>query len=248
MNCLVNLLPNSDALDLAALGRDGGRKTARPRKLDPAKGEAFIKQNEDFLHGLAGDETVIFAGAAHPAHAARPALCRAAKGQKFVSGQTSGRDRCDIRGAVDPEQGNARMIEAPTVDAWRRIALSTAIAIMDPFKWRTQAFLENARRHHADRATQWLAREGMPDRTAPEQSASNALDARRVAERSSRLTVPIPIARSRGAMHKNVAHNKSLSQIQNAGLNFLRGEVPIRAFPGNVLSRDAPWTGRPGQA
>ncbi len=73
---------------------------------------------------------------AHPAHAARPALCRAAKRQKFVSGKTSGRDRCDIRGAVDPKQGNARMIEAPTVDAWRRIALSTAIAIMDPFKWR----------------------------------------------------------------------------------------------------------------
>jgi hypothetical protein len=79
MNCLVSLLPNSDALDLAALGLEGGRKTARPRELDPAKGETFIKQNEDlFLHGLAGDETVIFAGAAHPAHAARPALCRAA--------------------------------------------------------------------------------------------------------------------------------------------------------------------------
>jgi hypothetical protein len=90
------------------------------------------------------------------------------------------------------------MFEAPTVDAWRRIALSTAIAIMDPFKWRTQAFLVNARRHHADRATDWLAREGMPDRIAREQSASNVLDARRVAERLSRLTVPIPIARSRG--------------------------------------------------
>jgi hypothetical protein len=66
MNCLVSLLPNSDALDLAALGREGGRKTARPRKLDPAKGEAFIKQYEDLLHRLADDETVIFADAAHP--------------------------------------------------------------------------------------------------------------------------------------------------------------------------------------
>jgi hypothetical protein len=43
-----------------------------------------------------------FAFAAHPAHEAFPALCRAAKGQKIVGGQTSGRDRCDIRGAVDP--------------------------------------------------------------------------------------------------------------------------------------------------
>jgi hypothetical protein len=98
------------------------------------------------------------------------------------------------------------MIEAPTVDAWRRIALSTAIAIMDPFKWRTQAFLENARCHHAGIATEWLAREGLPDRTAREQSASNALDARRVAERSSRRTVSLdPIARLSGAMHENVA-------------------------------------------
>jgi hypothetical protein len=101
MNCLVSLLPNSDALDLAALGREGGRKTARPRKLDPAKGEAFIKQYEDLLHGLAGDETVHLRRRRAPPHAALPAMCRAAKGQKFVSGQTSGRDRCDIRGAVD---------------------------------------------------------------------------------------------------------------------------------------------------
>jgi hypothetical protein len=68
-------------------------------------------------------------------------LCRAATGQKIVGGQTSGRDRCDIRGAVDFETGNARMIGVPTVNAWRRIAPSTAIAVMDPFKGRIQAYI-----------------------------------------------------------------------------------------------------------
>ena len=43
--------------------------------------------------------------------------------------------------AVDPRQGNARMIEAPTVDAWRRIAPLTAIAVMGPFKGRIQAYI-----------------------------------------------------------------------------------------------------------
>ena len=62
-------------------------------------------------------------------------MCRAATGQKIVGGQTSGRDRCDILGAVDPEHGNARIIEVPTVDAWRRIAPLTAIAVMDPFRF-----------------------------------------------------------------------------------------------------------------
>jgi hypothetical protein len=72
------------------------------------------------------------------------------------------------------------MIEAPTVDTWRRIALSTPIAIMDPFKWRAQAPLENARRHHAGMATEWLAREDMPDRTTREQTASKALGCRTI--------------------------------------------------------------------
>jgi hypothetical protein len=93
------------------------------------------------------------------------------------------------------------MIEAP-----RRIAFSTAIAIMDPFKRRISGVLVNARCDHAGMATEWLAREGMPDRTARERSASNALGARRVAGRSSRLTVSLdPIARLSGAMHENVA-------------------------------------------
>jgi hypothetical protein len=98
------------------------------------------------------------------------------------------------------------MIEAPTVKALRRIALSTAIALMDPFKRRISGVLVNARCHHAGMATEWLAREGLPDRTARERSASNALDARRVAGRSSRRTVSLdPIARLSGAMHENIA-------------------------------------------
>ena len=72
----------------------------------------------------------------HPAHAPRPALRLGPKGQKIVGGQTSGRDRQDMRGAADPESGNARLIEALMVNAWRRIALLTGIAIRNPLKRR----------------------------------------------------------------------------------------------------------------
>jgi hypothetical protein len=72
----------------------------------------------------------------HPAHAARPALRLGPKGQKIVCGQISGRDRKDMRGAADPESGNARLVEVLMVNAWRRIALLTGIAIRDPVKRR----------------------------------------------------------------------------------------------------------------
>jgi len=64
----------------------------------------------------------------------------------------------------------------------RRIVLSTAIAVMDPFKRRIRAFLENARYHYPGNGEGMAGSARMPDRTPHER-----------AERSSRLTVPISI-------------------------------------------------------
>jgi DDE superfamily endonuclease/Winged helix-turn helix len=175
------------------LGMEYRKPKALPRKLDPAKQEAFIKEYEDLLNSLSDAETVVFADAVHPTHEARPAGCWAPKGQKIGIGQTSGRDRFNIHGAIYLETRNTRMIEVLTVNALSTIALLMAIEIMYPFKRWIHVFLDNARYHHADMEKEWLAREVMPDQTARERSASNALDARRVAERSSRLTVPILI-------------------------------------------------------
>ena len=131
---------------------------ALPRKLDPAKQAAFIKEYEDLLNRLADDQTVMFAGAVHPTHEARPAGCWAPKGQKIVIGQTSGSDRLNIHGAVDLETGNTRMIELLTVNALSTIALLMAIEIMYPFKRWIHVFLDNARYHHAGMVKEWLAR------------------------------------------------------------------------------------------
>ena len=44
-----------------------------PRKLDPAKQQAFIDGYDNLLNNLADDEAVVFADAAHPTHEVRPA-------------------------------------------------------------------------------------------------------------------------------------------------------------------------------
>ena len=42
-----------------------------PRRLDEAKQKAFIEGYEKLLNSLGDDETVLFADAVHPTHAAR---------------------------------------------------------------------------------------------------------------------------------------------------------------------------------
>lgn len=53
----------------------------------------------------------------HPTHAARPVGCWAPTKEKLAIEQTSSRQRFNIRGAIDIETGNTRIIDAETVDA-----------------------------------------------------------------------------------------------------------------------------------
>lgn len=69
---------------LKRLGMEYRKPKALPRKLDPAKQEAFIKEYNDLLNNMADDEVVLFADAVHPTYEARPAGCWAPKDQKIV--------------------------------------------------------------------------------------------------------------------------------------------------------------------
>jgi hypothetical protein len=64
-----------------------------PRKLDPAKQQAFIAAYENLLNNLGDDEAVLFADAVHPTHEARPAGCWAPKDVKVAIEGTRGRQR-----------------------------------------------------------------------------------------------------------------------------------------------------------
>jgi hypothetical protein len=88
-----------------------------PRKLDPAKQQAFIAGYEGLLNSLDDDEAVVFADAVHPTHETRPAGCWAPTDTKIALEGTSGRQRLNLHGAVDLETGVTRMTRESLVDS-----------------------------------------------------------------------------------------------------------------------------------
>jgi len=185
-----------------------------PRKLNPAKQQAFIDDYESLLNSLDDDEAVVFADAVHPTHEARPAGCWAPKDTKIALEGTSGRQRLNLHGAVDLETGATRMIEVTTVDAASTIALLMAIVMMYRTKRRIHVFLDNARYHHAVLVQEWLARQGCRIKLHFIPSYCPHLN---------------PIERLWGLMHRHVTHNRCYATYNDfcrSVLHFLREEVP----------------------
>ena len=199
---------------LARLELEYRKPQVIPRKLDPAKQQAFIEGYENLLNTLGDDEAVLFADAVHPTHAVRPAGCWAPKDAKVALEQSSGRQRLNIHGAIDLETGATRMIEATTIDALSTIALLMAIALMYPTKRLIHVFLDNAKYHHAVLVQAWLARPGCRIKLHYIPSYCPHLD---------------PIERLWGLMHRHVTHNRgyaTYNEFCRSVLHFLREEVP----------------------
>jgi len=213
-NCGVSYTRSALIKLLARLDLEYRKPKMLPRKLDPAKQQAFIAAYENLLNTLGDDEAVLFADAVHPTHEARPAGCWAPKDVKVAIEGTSGRQRLNIHGAIDLETGATRMIDVPTVDALSTIALLMAIALMYPGKRLIHVFLDNARYHHARLVQEWLARPGCRIRLHFIPSYCPHLD---------------PIERLWGLMHKNVTHNRcyaTYNDFCHSVLHFLRQRVP----------------------
>ena len=199
---------------LARLELEYRKPQVIPRKLDPAKQQAFIEAYENLLNTLGDDEAVLFADAVHPTHAVRPTGCWAPKDAKVALEQSSGRQRLNIHGAIDLETGATRMIEATTIDALSTIALLMAIALMHPTKRLIHVFLDNAKYHHAVLVQAWLARPGCRIKLHYIPSYCPHLD---------------PIERLWGLMHRHVTHNRgyeTYNEFCRSVLHFLREEVP----------------------
>ena len=199
---------------LARLELEYRKPQVIPRKLDPAKQQAFIEAYENLLNTLGDDEAVLFTDAVHPTHAVRPAGCWAPKDAKVALEQSSGRQRLNIHGAIDLETGATRMIEATTIDALSTIALLMAIALMYPTKRLIHVFLDNAKYHHAVLVQAWLARPGCRIKLHYIPSYCPHLD---------------PIERLWGLMHRHVTHNRgyeTYNEFCRSVLHFLRQEVP----------------------
>ena len=199
---------------LRRLGMRWRPPTVIPRRLDPARQEAFIGACEALLNGLPADEAVLFADATHPARAVRPTGCWAPGDAPLAVEQTSGRERLNIQGAIDLETGRTVVGDVPTVDALSAIMPLMAIEARYPGRRLIHVCVDNARCHHAKLVRAWLARPGCRIRLRFVPACCPHLN---------------PIERLWGLMHKHVTHNKchpTFGEFSAAMLAFLREQVP----------------------
>ena len=190
------------------------RPASLPAQADEAKQAAFIAHYEKLLRNLAADETVYFIDAVHPEYQSRPAHGWVKKGQKVALRRTSGRQRINLRGALDLATFDCPLIEADRINAASTIALLTKIEARNPDKRCNHVIMDNARYHHAVLVKQWLDR---PDcRIKPHFLPAYAphLNA---------------IERLWGVMHREVTHNKfykNFEQFTEAIDNFFAERLP----------------------
>ena len=199
---------------LHRLGLEYHKPDLIPSKLNEEKQKNFIAEYDNLLNSLADNEAVLFADAVHPTHAVRAAGCWAPKQETLAIGQTSGRQRINIHGAINLETGQTRMIEVLTVDAVSTIRLLESIEALYPLLVLIHVFLDNARYHHAKLVQEWLARPGCRIKLHFVPSYCPHLN---------------PIERLRGLMHRNITHNTCYAtcrQFADATLGFLREKVP----------------------
>jgi transposase len=199
---------------LHRLGLEYHKPDLIPSKLNEEKQKNFIAEYDNLLNSLADNEAVLFADAVHPTHAVRAAGCWAPKQETLAIGQTSGRQRINIHGAINLETGQTRMIEVLTVDAVSTIRLLESIEALYPLLVLIHVFLDNARYHHAKLVQEWLARPGCRIKLHFVPSYCPHLN---------------PIERLWGLMHRNITHNTCYAtcrQFADATLGFLREKVP----------------------
>ena len=199
---------------LHRLGLEYHKPDLIPSKLNEEKQKNFIAEYDNLLNSLADNEAVLFADAVHPTHAVRAAGCWAPKQETLAIGQTSGRQRINIHGAINLETGQTRMIEVLTVDAVSTIRLLESIEALYPLLVLIHVFLDNARYHHAKLVQEWLARPGCRIKLHFAPSYCPHLN---------------PIERLWGLMHRNITHNTCYAtcrQFADATLGFLREKVP----------------------
>ena len=199
---------------LHRLGLEYHKPDLIPSKLNEEKQKNFIAEYDNLLNSLADNEAVLFADAVHPTHAVRAAGCWAPKQETLAIGQTSGRQRINIHGAINLETGQTRMIEVLTVDAVSTIRLLESIEALYPLLVLIHVFLDNARYHHAKLVQEWLARPGC------------RIKLHFIPPYCPHLN---PIERLWGLMHRNITHNTCYAtcrQFADATLGFLREKVP----------------------
>lgn len=207
-SCLIKLMNR--------VGFDWKKPESVPVRIDAQTQRQFIAAHEDLRNSLGADEAVVYVGAVHPTHQAKPSGRWLPRGERCALATSSGRDRLNLHGAIDLETGMTRIKEVESVDAGSSIDLLASLENAYPAMRRIHVFLANARHHHARLVRDWLAQ-----------------PARRIVLHFVPAYCPHfnPIERLWLVMHEHVTHNKRYAKFRDfadAVLGFLRETVPPR--------------------
>jgi transposase len=199
---------------LHQLGFDYKKPKVIPRGLDEKKQEEFINEYNGVLNNLTPDEQVVFVDAVHPTHGVKAVGCWAPRDAKIAVEQASGRQRLNIHGAINLENGQTYVMDVLSANAESTIQLLGTLERKNPGASRIHVFLDNAAYHHARMVRDWLAQPG------------RRIELHFIPSYCPHLN---PIERLWGEMHKNVTHNEcyeTICDFADAILTFLKDEIP----------------------
>lgn len=152
---------------LHRLGFDYRKPKGLPAKADAAAQEAFVAAYEKLLNRLEPDEIVYFIDAVHPEYQSRPAHGWIRRGDKlavkkgpFDKLRMRGRQRMNLMGALNLENGDFRMVETLKMSSQTTIDLLERLERAYPLMRVIHVVLDQAPVHRGQAVRDWLARPG----------------------------------------------------------------------------------------
>jgi transposase len=201
---------------LHRLGFEYRKPKGLPAKADAAAQEAFVAYYDKLLNRLEPDEIVYFSDAVHPEYQSRPAYGWMRRGAKLAVRRGKGRQRMNLMGALNLENGDLQMIETLKMSTGTTIDLLTKLECANPDKRVIHVILDRAPVHRGSAVRDWLARPGCRIRLHFLPAYAPNLNA---------------IERLWKIMHEHVTHNRyheSFRAFADAVTRFFKSTLPRR--------------------
>ena len=201
---------------LHRLGFEYRKPKGLPAKADAAAQEAFAAYYEKLLNRLEPDEIVYFNDAVHPEYQSRPAYGWIRRGDKLAVRRGKGRQRMNLMGALNLENGDLQMVETLKMSTQTTIDLLAKLERANPDKRVIHVILDRAPVHRGEAVRDWLARPGCRIRLHFLPAYAPNLNA---------------IERLWKVMHEHVTHNRyheSFRAFAEAIMRFFKSTLPCR--------------------
>ena len=199
---------------LHRLGFEYRKPKGLPAKADAAAQQVFVAFYEKLLNRLEPDEIVYFSDAVHPEYQSRPAHGWMRRGDKLAVRRGKGRQRMNLMGALNLENGDLQMVETLKMSTQTTIDLLAKLERANPDKRVIHVILDRAPVHRGEAVRDWLARPGCRIRLHFLPAYAPNLNA---------------IERLWKVMHEHVTHNRyyeNFPTFANAIMRFFKTTLP----------------------